>query len=194
MTEEFEEQLADAVDSLVVLGVGIVELIAVVLIARLIHRFVRDRLLRRFDSPEHSESSQTVIGVLTTVVVGMAGATVVLRAPIKTVGRRAVRPSPGGASSVQRRVSTWRPPPPRGFDRSSKVAASLESWRHPRPHVVVLARPRPLAQAFLTRDRGSPARADPFVQIGEAGHLAPPFPSLGAGFCLPSADVTALFE
>jgi small-conductance mechanosensitive channel len=78
MTEEFEAQWNNAVDSLVAVGVALVELVIVVVVARFVHRLVRDRLLHRLDSPDLSESTRTAIGVVTTVVVGMAAITVVL--------------------------------------------------------------------------------------------------------------------
>ncbi len=78
MSEDFEEQLTETFDSLVALGIGLVEFAVVVVIARLIHRFVRNWLLQRIDSPDVSSSSHTAISVLTTVVVSMAGATVLL--------------------------------------------------------------------------------------------------------------------
>jgi hypothetical protein len=78
MTEDLEQQLSDAVDSLVSLGVGLLQLIVVVLIARLIIRFVENWLLRKIDSPDLSASSRSAIGVVATVLVGMAGATVLL--------------------------------------------------------------------------------------------------------------------
>jgi small-conductance mechanosensitive channel len=73
-----ETQLSHALDSLTALAFGLVEAIVVIVIARYIHRFVNDRVLRRLDSPELSESGRTAIGILTTAAVGIAAATVLL--------------------------------------------------------------------------------------------------------------------
>src|SRR5262249_48658682 len=78
MMSSLESPLRDGLDSLVTLGVGLIEAIIVIVIARYIHRFVSDRVLRRFDSPQLSEGGRTAIGITTTVVVGVAAATVIL--------------------------------------------------------------------------------------------------------------------
>jgi small-conductance mechanosensitive channel len=78
MRERLESQYSGVVDSLVTLAIGLAEAIVVIVIARYVHRFVRGRLLRRLDSPNLSESGRTAIGVMTTVIVGMATATLLL--------------------------------------------------------------------------------------------------------------------
>jgi small-conductance mechanosensitive channel len=78
MTSTFESRLKDALDSLVALGVGMLQAIIVILLARYFYRFVHNRVLRRLDSPELSNEGRTVINIGTTVVVGIAAATVLL--------------------------------------------------------------------------------------------------------------------
>jgi small-conductance mechanosensitive channel len=78
MTSTLESRLRDALDNVVAIGIGLIEAIIVIVAARYLHRFIRDRLLRRFDSPELSEGGRTAIGIMTTVVVGIVTATLVL--------------------------------------------------------------------------------------------------------------------
>ncbi|MGH2533527.1 MAG: mechanosensitive ion channel family protein [Thermomicrobiales bacterium] len=78
MRSRLESQFSGALESLTSLAIRLVEAIVVIIIARYLHRFVRDRLLQRLDSPTLSESGRTVISVLATVVFGMATASVLL--------------------------------------------------------------------------------------------------------------------
>jgi small-conductance mechanosensitive channel len=78
MTSTFEARLKDALDSLAALGIGMLQAIIVILLARYFYRFVHNRVLRRLDSPELSPEGRTVINIGTTVVVGIAAATVIL--------------------------------------------------------------------------------------------------------------------
>lgn len=78
MTSPFETRLKDAVDSLISLGMGVVQAIIVIIIARYFYRFLHERILRRLDSPELSEGGRTAINIGTTVLVGVAAATVIL--------------------------------------------------------------------------------------------------------------------
>jgi hypothetical protein len=78
MWSRLQSQLANVLDGLLGLAVGLVEAIVVIVLALYLHRFVRDRLLRRFDSPGQPESRRAAVGIMTTVVVAVATATVLL--------------------------------------------------------------------------------------------------------------------
>jgi hypothetical protein len=56
-------------DSLEAIGIGIAEALIVVLIARLFHRYIREWLLKRLDSPNLSETARSTIGMSITVAV-----------------------------------------------------------------------------------------------------------------------------
>src|SRR5262245_63337106 len=75
---DLESRLSDALDSLTAIAFGLVEAVIVIVIARYLHRFVRERVLRRLDSPELSEEGRTAISILTSFVVGIGTATVIL--------------------------------------------------------------------------------------------------------------------
>jgi hypothetical protein len=78
MWSRLEGQLSGALDSLITLGIGLVEAVIVFLIARYVRRFLRDRVLQRFDSPNLPQNRRTVLNVLTTLVVGTVAFTVLL--------------------------------------------------------------------------------------------------------------------
>jgi small-conductance mechanosensitive channel len=78
MRDDIRSQLENIFDSLATLATGMITAIIVVLIARYLHRFVRNLLLRRFESPNLSESGRTVIDVMTTVVFVVVTITVLL--------------------------------------------------------------------------------------------------------------------
>jgi small conductance mechanosensitive channel len=78
MWSRLEEQFAGAVDSLITLGVGLVEAIIIFLIARFVLRLLRERVLRRFDSPDLPQNRRTLLQVLTTVIVGTVALSVLL--------------------------------------------------------------------------------------------------------------------
>jgi small-conductance mechanosensitive channel len=78
MWSRLEEQFAGAVDSLITLGVGLVEAIIIFLIARFALRLLRERVLRRFDSPDLPQNRRTLLQVLTTVIVGTVALSVLL--------------------------------------------------------------------------------------------------------------------
>lgn len=78
MWSRLEEQFAGAVDSLITLGVGLVEAIIIFLIARFVLRLLRERVLRRFDSPDLPQNRRTLLRVLTTVIVGTVALSVLL--------------------------------------------------------------------------------------------------------------------
>jgi small-conductance mechanosensitive channel len=78
MRDDIRSQLENIFDSLATLATGMITAIIVVLIARYLHRFVRNLLVRRFESPNLSESGRTVIDVMTTVVFVVGTITVLL--------------------------------------------------------------------------------------------------------------------
>lgn len=78
MWSRLEEQFAGAVDSLITLGIGLVEAIIIFLIARFALRLLRERVLRRFDSPDLPQNRRTLLQVLTTVIVGTVALSVLL--------------------------------------------------------------------------------------------------------------------
>jgi hypothetical protein len=57
MRSRIDSQFEGVLDSLMSVGIGLVEAIVVIVIARFLHHFGRDRLLRRLDSPNLSESA-----------------------------------------------------------------------------------------------------------------------------------------
>ncbi|HEY7030910.1 MAG TPA: mechanosensitive ion channel domain-containing protein [Thermomicrobiales bacterium] len=75
---DLESRLSDALDSLTAIAFGLVEAVIVIVLARYVHRFIHNRLLRRLDSPDLSEGGRTAINVMTTVVVGIGAATILL--------------------------------------------------------------------------------------------------------------------
>jgi small-conductance mechanosensitive channel len=78
MISTLESRLRDALDSVTTIAVGLAEALVIIFIARFIHRFLRDKLLHRLDSPNLSESAETLINVLSSVVVGLLTATLLL--------------------------------------------------------------------------------------------------------------------
>jgi small-conductance mechanosensitive channel len=78
MRDELDERFSGAFDSLIQVGIGVLQAIVVILIARVILKFVGERVFRRLESPNLSESSRAAISVAMTGLVGIAAATVIL--------------------------------------------------------------------------------------------------------------------
>jgi len=78
MWSRLEDRFSGTLESLITLGIGLVEAIVIFLIARFVLRLLRDRVLRRFDSPTLTENRRTVLNLLTSVVVGTVAFTVLL--------------------------------------------------------------------------------------------------------------------
>jgi small-conductance mechanosensitive channel len=70
--------MRDALDSVTSIAIGLAEALIVIVIARFVHRFMRDKLLHRLDSRNLSEGGLTLINVLSSVVVGVITATLLL--------------------------------------------------------------------------------------------------------------------
>ena len=78
MRSRIESQLTTILDSLEAIGVGIVEALIVILIARYAHRYLRRWLLERFDTPNLSETGRSTIGVAITVATVIVTVTALL--------------------------------------------------------------------------------------------------------------------
>src|SRR3954452_24144157 len=78
MPSSLESRLHEALDGVRSIAIGLVEAAVVIFIARLIQRFLRDQLLQRIGSPSLSQSGRTVIGIMSTVIVGIVSVTVLL--------------------------------------------------------------------------------------------------------------------
>jgi small conductance mechanosensitive channel len=78
MLSTLESRLRDALDSVSSIAIGLAEALIIIFIARFIHRFLRDKLLHRLDSRNLSESGVTLINVLSSVILGIFTATLLL--------------------------------------------------------------------------------------------------------------------
>jgi small conductance mechanosensitive channel len=78
MISTLESRLRDALDSVTSIAIGLAEALIIILIARFVHRFLRDKLLHRLDSRNLSESGVTLINVMSSVLVGIFTATLLL--------------------------------------------------------------------------------------------------------------------
>src|SRR5262245_12556573 len=78
MPSSIDSRIQDVLNSVTTIAIGLVEAAVVIVIARFVQHILRDQLLSRIDSPSLSESSRTLINVMTTVVVGIISGTILL--------------------------------------------------------------------------------------------------------------------
>ncbi len=78
MESSLEAQTRDVLSSLQTLGIALGQAAIIIVVARMLHRYVRGLLIRRLDSPNLSESGRTMITVMSSIVVGLASATILL--------------------------------------------------------------------------------------------------------------------